>query len=106
MDFYFTSSPSSFLCFQITWKIRTKQNKCVRCIFFANSRETALSYYNLLELLTLDNIYKFRVAAFAHKILIQQTDIPEIFSRYLESVLRGCLCKNRPLEFHFKHDLR
>ena len=33
---------------------------------------------NLLELLTLDNIYKFRVAVFAHKILIQQTDIPEI----------------------------
>ncbi len=58
----------------------------MRCIFFANSRETALPYYNLLELLTLDNIYKFRVAAFAHKILIQQTDIPEIFSRCLESV--------------------
>jgi hypothetical protein len=49
--------------------------------FFANSRETALPYYNLLELLTLDNIYKFRVAVFAHKILIQQTDIPEILSR-------------------------
>jgi hypothetical protein len=45
-----------------------------------------LPYYNLLELLTLDDIYKFRVAAFGHKTLIQQNDIPEIFSHHLESV--------------------
>ena len=48
--------------------------------------ETVLPYYNLLELLTLDDIYKFRVAAFGHKTLIQQNDIPEIFSHHLESV--------------------
>ena len=65
-------------------KIRTKQNKCVQCIRFANSHETALPYYNLLEILTLGNIYKFRVAAFAQKILIQQTDIPEVFSLILK----------------------
>ena len=28
-------------------RIRTKQNKCIRSIFFAHSRENATSYYNL-----------------------------------------------------------
>jgi exonuclease III len=30
----------------------------------------------------------------------------EITKPRTRSLLRGCLCKNRPLEFHFKHDLR
>ena len=32
-------------------RIRTKQNKCVRSIFFAHSRENSTSYYNLLDIL-------------------------------------------------------
>ena len=49
-------------------KIKTKQNKCVRSIFFAYSRDNAIPYFNLLEILTLENIYKFKVALFTHKI--------------------------------------
>ena len=42
-------------------KIKTKQNKCVRSIFFAYSRDNAIPYFNLLEILTLE---KFKVAPF------------------------------------------
>ena len=40
-------------------KIKSKQNRCVRSIFFAHSRDSAMYYLNLLEILTLENIYKF-----------------------------------------------
>ena len=33
-------------------KIKTKQNKCVHSIFFAHSRDSATSYFNLLQILT------------------------------------------------------
>ena len=61
-------------------KIRTKQNKCIRSIFFAHSRENATPYYNLLDILKLDNIFKLKVALFAHKIINNPTGIPTIFS--------------------------
>ena len=61
-------------------KIKTKQNRCVRSIFFAHSRDSAMSYYNLLEILTLENIYKFKLALFIHKINNDPTNIPAIFS--------------------------
>ena len=48
-------------------KIKTKQNKCVRSIFFAHSRDSAAPYFNLLQILTLE-IYKFKLALFKHKI--------------------------------------
>ena len=48
--------------------------------FFAHSRENAKSYYNLLDILKFDNIFKFKVALFAHKINNDQTGIPTIFS--------------------------
>ena len=60
-------------------KIRTKQNKCIRSIFFAHSRENATPYYNLLDTLKLDNIFKLKVALFAHKITNNPTGIPTIF---------------------------
>ena len=37
--------------------VRTKQNKCIRSIFFASQRENASIYYKLLELHNLDNIF-------------------------------------------------
>ena len=43
-------------------RIRTKQNKCIRSIFWAHSRENATSYYNLLDILKFDNIFKLKVA--------------------------------------------
>ena len=66
-------------------KIKTKQNKCVRCIFFVNTcnRETALPYYKLLEFLTLDTIYKFRISIFAYKITTQHTNISDVFVNYI-----------------------
>ena len=39
-----------------------------------------MSYYNLLEILTLENIYKFKLALFIHKINNDPTNIPAIFS--------------------------
>ena len=39
-----------------------------------------MSYYNLLEILTLENIYKFKLTLFIHKISNDPTNIPAIFS--------------------------
>ena len=61
-------------------KIKTKQNRCVRNIFSAHSRDNAMSYLNLLQILTLDNIYKFKLALFIHKIKNDPTNIPTILS--------------------------
>jgi len=60
-------------------KIETKQNKFVRSMFFAYSGDNAIPYFNLLEILTLENIYKFKVALFTHKITNNVTNIPMIF---------------------------
>ena len=60
-------------------KIKTKQNKSVRGMFFAYSRDSAMPYLNLLGILTLENIYKFKVALFTHKIINNTTNIPNIF---------------------------
>ena len=60
-------------------RIRTKQNKCIRSIIFAHSRENATSYYNLLDILKFDSIFKLKVALFAH-IINDPTGIPTIFS--------------------------
>ena len=64
--------------------IKTKQNICVRRIFFAHSRDSAMSYLNLLEILTLENIYKFKLTLFIHKIKNDPTNIPAIFSGTLK----------------------
>ena len=60
-------------------KIKTKLNKCVRSMFFADSRDSAMPYFRLLEILTLENIYKFKVAIFTHKIINNTSNIPTIF---------------------------
>jgi len=41
------------------------------------------AYFNLLEILTLENIYKFKVALFTHKITNNVTNIPMIFKGML-----------------------
>ena len=48
-------------------------------MFFAYSRDSAMPYLNLLGVLTLENIYKFKVALFTHKITKNTTSIPNIF---------------------------
>ena len=68
-------------------KIITKQNKCVRSIVFAYSREIASPYYNLLGILKFENVYKFKVALFTHKILNDSTNISiEPLLRHLKSI--------------------
>ena len=39
-----------------------------------------MSYFYLLQILTLENIYKFKLALFIHKIKNDPTNIPAIFS--------------------------
>ena len=58
-------------------KLRTKQNKSMRNIFFAHSGEHSTPYYNLLEILNFDNVVNFKTAVFTHKIL-KKKDIPAI----------------------------
>ena len=61
----------------------TKQNKCVRSMFSAYGRDNATSYHNLLGILKFENVYKFKVAFFTHKILNGSTNISTIFDRTL-----------------------
>ena len=64
-------------------KIRTKQNKCIRSIFFANHMESATTYYKLLGILNFDNIVKFKIATFAKKLSSDSSKFPYIFHDYL-----------------------
>ena len=48
-------------------KICTKQNRCIRSMFFANGREHVTPYYNLLGILKFENIYRLKVSLFAYK---------------------------------------
>ena len=64
-------------------RILTKQNKCVRSMFFAYGRDNATPYFNLLGILKFENVYKFKVALFTHKILNGSTNISVIFHRTL-----------------------
>jgi hypothetical protein len=57
-------------------KIRTKQNKCIRSIFFANHMESAITYYKLLGILHFDNIVKFKIATFAKKLSSDASKFP------------------------------
>ena len=49
-------------------------------MLFAYSRDNAMPHFNLLEMFTLENIYKFRVALFTLKITNNATSVPPIFS--------------------------
>ena len=49
-------------------RVQTKQNQCVRCMFFAHKRENADISYALHEILELNNIYSLKISLFAHKI--------------------------------------
>ena len=64
-------------------RISTKQNKCVRSMFFAHSRDSAAPYYNILGIIKFENVYKLKVALFTHQILNDSTNISTIFHRSL-----------------------
>lgn len=61
-------------------KIKIKrQNKCARSVLFACRRDNAVPYLNLLGILTLKNINKFKVTLFTHKITDKVTSLPTTF---------------------------
>jgi len=61
-------------------KIYTIQNKCIRRILFCNKYEHALPFYNLLDILTFDNIIKFKAGVLGYQIInSNHFTIPEIF---------------------------
>lgn len=64
-------------------RIQTRQNQCVRCIFFAHKRENAKIYYAWLEILELDNIYKLGIALFAHKISIPAVTLLHQYQKFI-----------------------
>ena len=49
-------------------RIKVSQNKCLRCILFANKRESLPPYYILLEILKLENVFKLKISTLVHKI--------------------------------------
>ena len=61
-------------------KIKVSLNNCIRCIFFANKRESPTPYFTLLEILKLENIFKLKIGALVHKIQYQKKDtLPALY---------------------------
>ena len=67
--------------------IKTKQNKCVRSIFFCKKKgKNADPYYTprqLLDILNLENAFNFKISTLVHKIKYDKTNIPEPFIELL-----------------------
>ena len=57
-------------------KIKISQNKCLRCIFFADKRENAKPYFILLEILKLENIFKLKIGSLVHKLQYNKKETP------------------------------
>ena len=64
-------------------KICTKQNKCIRSMFFAHDREHVNPYYNLLEILKFENIYRLKVSLFTHKFKNDKSNTPAVLLNIL-----------------------
>ena len=67
-------------------KLWSLQNKCIRCMFFANSRESSQVFYKLLDILKFDNIVKLSTCRIAHKIFNKSSNIPSLFHDSLRTV--------------------
>ena len=67
-------------------KVQTKQNKCIRCIFFSHSRESSAPYLKLLDILNIDSIFKLKISLLAHKISQNEANFPEVSQNYLVKV--------------------
>ena len=64
-------------------KIKTKQNKAIKLMFFAHERESARPYYNLLNILDFENILAFKTGCFTYQIINQSSNVPQPFSQYV-----------------------
>ena len=67
-------------------KLCTLQNKCIRCMFFADNRESSTVFYKLLDILKFENIVKLRTCVIAHKIFNKSPSIPLLFHSSLREV--------------------
>ena len=67
-------------------KLQTKQNHLFRAIFFATLygkyTESALPFLNLLDILTVDNVYKLQTLKFVHQ--WNKKQLPVIFNLYFQ----------------------
>ena len=61
-------------------KIKTKQNKAIKLMFFAHERESARTYYNLLNIL---DLLAFKTGCFTYQIINQSSNVPQPFSQYV-----------------------
>ena len=64
--------------------LATKQNSCVRSKFFAHSRDSAMSYFNLFVNPHIRKHLQVKWVLFIHKIKNDRTYIPAIFSGKLK----------------------
>ena len=64
-------------------KICTKQNKCIRSMFFAHGREHVNPYYNLLGILKFENIYRLKVSLFTYKFKNDKSNTPAVLLNIL-----------------------
>ena len=65
-------------------QLNTKQNNCIRSTFFINNRESALPYYQLLDILKLENIVKLKTSILTHKLFTNNPiSVPSLFHEFL-----------------------
>ena len=65
-------------------KICTKQNRCIRSMFFAHGREHVNPCYNLLGILKLENIYRLKVSLFfSYKLKNDKSNTPAVLLNIL-----------------------
>ena len=57
-------------------KINVSQNNCLRCIIFANKRESPAPYFTLLGILKLESTFKLKIAGLVHKIQSEKKETP------------------------------
>ena len=65
-------------------KLCTAQNKCIRRIFFCDKYEHVLPFYNLLNILTFNNILLFKAGILAYQIINLSQLVPKIFKDILK----------------------
>lgn len=67
-------------------KLCSLQNKCIRCMFVANSWESSQVFYELLDILKFDNIVKLSTCILTHKIFNKSSNVPWPFYDSLRTV--------------------
>ena len=66
--------------------LKTKQNKCIRIMFFASRYESATPYFNLLQILKLENLFKLKWSILVFKINASKETLPPSFTNLIKHV--------------------